>query len=108
MSVTRASAVGLTAGSLATFRLTRLITEDTITEPIRNWIWDRHPPESTKIGYLFTCPHCASIYAATAVCLLAAGELPAMPKPVRVASSLTLATLALSGAVSLYHEHKNA
>ena len=48
--------------SLAVFRVTRLITTDYITEPIRNFIWKRFPPESTKTGYLFTCDWCTSIW----------------------------------------------
>lgn len=48
--------------ALAVFRVTRLVTTDYITEPIRNFIWKRFPPESTKTGYLFTCDWCTSIW----------------------------------------------
>lgn len=47
---------------VATYRLTKLMLDDTIMDDVRNKIWDRYPPESTKIGYLFTCPWCMSIW----------------------------------------------
>lgn len=50
---------------LATYRLTRLMTRDTITAPLRERIWEKHPPHSSKVGYLFTCEWCSSIYAAS-------------------------------------------
>ena len=50
---------------LATYRLTRLITRDVITEPLREWVWERKPPEKSKIGYLFTCDWCMSIWTAS-------------------------------------------
>lgn len=52
---------------LATYRLTRLITRDEIAAPIREAIWDRYPPESTRTGYLLTCEWCSSIWAASAL-----------------------------------------
>jgi hypothetical protein len=52
--------------SLAGFRITRLITQDTITEPIRNAIWNKFPP-STQIGYLFTCNWCTGFWVALLV-----------------------------------------
>lgn len=51
----------------ATYRLTKLMLDDTIMDDVRNKIWDRYPPESTKIGYLFTCPWCMSIWAGIVV-----------------------------------------
>jgi hypothetical protein len=48
--------------ALAVYRATRLVTTDTITEPTRNRIWKRYPPESTRFGYLFTCNWCTSIW----------------------------------------------
>lgn len=52
---------------LATYRLSRLIVEDEITAPIRDRIWKNHPPHTSKLGYLFTCYWCSSIYAASAL-----------------------------------------
>lgn len=106
MTTLSVSATALTTGSLATYRLTRLITSDVITEPLRTRIWNRYPPESTFLGEMISCDHCAGVYAAAAVTMLAVGTMPYMPRPVRSASNVLLATLALSGAVSLYHEHR--
>jgi len=55
--------------AIATARLTRLIIADEITEPLRERVWRRFGnPGESKISYLFTCPWCMSIYAAT--CLM--------------------------------------
>ncbi len=51
--------------ALATYRITRLITPDVITESIRNRVWKKYPPESSKFGYLFTCEWCMSIWTAS-------------------------------------------
>lgn len=53
--------------ALATTRLTLLITTDTLTEPVRQKIWERFPPEKSRYGYLITCNWCSSFYAATLV-----------------------------------------
>lgn len=50
--------------ALATFRISRLLTVDVIFESLRDWIWKRKPPH-TKIGYLFTCTWCMSIWVAS-------------------------------------------
>ena len=52
---------------LATYRLSRLIVEDEITSPIRDRVWKNHPPHTSRLGYLFTCYWCSSIYAASAL-----------------------------------------
>ena len=77
---------------LATYRLTRLITRDSITEPIREWIWRRRPPEKSKIGYLFTCEWCMSIW--TASLLIASSMITAV-------TDVVAAVLALSAAAGL-------
>ena len=48
--------------TLATYRLTRLITEDTIFSNLRDKFWSKFPPESTKLGYLITCPWCVGFW----------------------------------------------
>lgn len=53
--------------ALAVHRLTKLVLDDEITKPLREKIWKRFPPETTKIGYLTTCPWCVSIWAGVAV-----------------------------------------
>jgi hypothetical protein len=50
---------------LGTYRLTRLITRDTILESARNKIWEKRPPHKSKIGYLLTCEWCMSIWVAS-------------------------------------------
>lgn len=47
----------------AVIRLTRLVLDDEITSDIRDLIWAKFPPRDTKLGYLFTCPWCVSIWA---------------------------------------------
>lgn len=46
---------------VATYRLTRLIFKDTITERLRERILERMGPES-KVSELITCPYCLSIW----------------------------------------------
>lgn len=48
--------------ALAVYRLTKLVIDDKITEDVRNAVWDKYPPESTKVGYLFSCPWCVSMW----------------------------------------------
>jgi Protein of unknown function (DUF1360) len=52
---------------LATYRLTRLITRDEITAPLRDKVWESRPPESSLVGYFLTCEWCASIWAGSAL-----------------------------------------
>lgn len=55
---------------LATRRITTLMTSDKITEPAREWVWRRHDPHVTNIGYVFTCRKCSSVWAAGAALAL--------------------------------------
>ena len=86
------TALELVIYGLATYRLTRLITRDSITEPIREWIWKRRPPEKSKIGYLFTCEWCMSIW--TASLLISSSMITAV-------TDVVAAVLALSAAAGL-------
>lgn len=52
--------------SLATYRVTRLVTRDTVIAPIRNLFWTKFPPEKTYIGYLSTCEWCFSFWIGSA------------------------------------------
>ena len=54
---------------LASYRLTRLLVIDVIFEPLREKVWKKFPP-STKLGYVFTCMWCMSIWSALALILL--------------------------------------
>lgn len=53
--------------SLAAYRLTRLITRDTITAPLRDRVWASYPPETSRLGYLLTCEWCTSVWAGSAL-----------------------------------------
>lgn len=46
----------------ATYRLTRLVLDDKLTEELRNSIRSRFPKDS-KIVYFIGCPWCVSIWA---------------------------------------------
>lgn len=48
---------------IAVYRITKLIIDDEILHEFREKVWEKYPPESTKIGYLITCPWCTSIWA---------------------------------------------
>jgi len=48
--------------ALATYRISRLITQDHIFAGLRDSFWKRFPPETTKIGYFSTCMWCTSIW----------------------------------------------
>jgi hypothetical protein len=69
---------------LTTYRLTRLVTEDTVTEPFRVWVVRKlgrplpepevvepgvviEVPRQKGVAYLVSCPFCASPYLAVAV-----------------------------------------
>lgn len=80
--------------ALAAYRLTRLLTTDVILEDLREKVWKKYPP-STKVGYLFTCNWCMSIWAATFIVALAS-LLPAVAYVV----SLILSISALVGLVA--------
>lgn len=75
---------------LATYRLTRLITADQITEPIRLWAARR----SKWLGYLTTCDWCLSIWISPVV----AGLAMIWPSEITL---LILASLSISGLVGL-------
>ncbi len=52
---------------LASFRVTRFFIADTLFSSVRTRIWDRFPPESSKIGYFFTCPWCLGFWVSSGV-----------------------------------------
>ena len=86
---------------LATYRVTRLVVDDELTSPIREYIWHNHPPDDTRLGYFVTCPFCVSIWAGGAVALMSSTPSDRVfSGTVRVLRY----TLALSGAVSLARE----
>jgi hypothetical protein len=76
---------------LATYRLTRLVTADKITERVRIWVIGR----SDWLGYLVTCDWCLSIWVAPlpATAVLVWGDITAV--------QVGLVALAVSGATGL-------
>lgn len=90
--------------ALTTYRLTRLATEDTLTEPLREKIFEsrrfpdpslaHYPPPHSALrpnpAYILTCPHCASVYAAALTLIL-----PTSVKKI----------LALAAVTTLIHEY---
>lgn len=79
----------------ATVRLTRLIIADEITSDMRDLIWLKFPARTTKLGYLFTCYWCASIWAG----LVIFGLRRVSPASADILSGLLAASLA-TGLVS--------
>jgi hypothetical protein len=64
------TAIDLVLIVLATARITRMITRDTLTEPLRERavIWlEAQERQWDKVAYLIQCDWCASVYAGAAV-----------------------------------------
>lgn len=61
--------VTLAVGALAVHRLTRLVVEDTIADPIRDRIRERAP--EGRLAYFLTCPWCVSVWIGAGWALLA-------------------------------------
>lgn len=59
--------LSIPAAALATFRISKIFIDDVIFEKPREAIFKKFPPESTKIGYFFTCYWCTSMWVATLV-----------------------------------------
>lgn len=83
---------------LATFRITRLATRDTIFESARNKFWRRFPPETSKIGYLLTCEWCLSVWVGSLVVI------SAMIIPVTVYVYAVFAVSAVAGLLTAYED----
>lgn len=58
---------------LAAKRLVRLVVDDQIAEPVREFVWKHDPPEKHRLGYVLTCHSCASFWAAA---IIASGCFP--------------------------------
>ena len=78
---------------LATYRLTRLVTADKITEPIRTAVLDR----SQWFGYLVTCDWCLSMWIAPPVAFIGINFIDSTPVWVVFGA---LAFSALSGLIA--------
>jgi hypothetical protein len=81
--------VTLIVGGLAVHRLTRLLVEDTIADPIRDRIREAAP--EGRLAYFLTCPWCVSVWVAGGWAVLAVAA-PSVAVPAGAAlawSSLT-------------------
>jgi Protein of unknown function (DUF1360) len=58
--------ITLLADTLAVYRLTKLVTDDKITEDLRDLIFEKLP-RGHKLAYLITCGWCVSIWAGIAI-----------------------------------------
>jgi hypothetical protein len=83
---------------LATYRITRLITRDVITEGFRNWWWKHFPPETKKLGYLLTCEWCLSLWIASVLTVFA------IITTVTIAVALVFALSAVAGLLTAYED----
>lgn len=81
--------------TLASYRLSRLVVQDTLLAPFRDRVWDRYPPETHRIGYLLTCFWCTSFYTSSLV-VISYMIVPAVTLPI----CLILALSALVGIIS--------
>ena len=84
---------------LATYRVTRLVTRDTITAAIRNAFWKKFPPESSYIGYLSTCEWCFSFWIAAGF-ILAYSIIPSVTFVV----AIIYAVSAIAGLLTAYED----
>lgn len=87
------TAVSVLTDILATYRLTKLIMEDKITEDFRNLIYEKFPKDS-KLSYLIGCPWCVSIWAGATIFTLRRIS----PETANIVSGL-LAASAVTGVV---------
>lgn len=58
-------ALSLIIDIIATYRLTKLVMEDKITEPLRDFVYEHFP--KSKLSYLIACPWCISVWAALVI-----------------------------------------
>lgn len=89
----------LAVGALAVHRLTRLVTEDEVTRPLRDWadgLTAEGPlQEQTRLGYFLTCPWCVSVWAAAGWLALTAAA-PRVARPLGAVLAWSSATGLLS------------
>ena len=62
--------ISLIKDALATYRITRVVVEDVIAAPMREKIFEKHPPHDKSWSYALTCYWCSSIYAGACVGLM--------------------------------------
>jgi hypothetical protein len=82
----------LAVDTLASYRLTKLIRDDLVTEPFRESVYSRFgPPGESKVSYLVNCPWCLSIWFGAAFAL-ARRRTPAAAQVVARALALSALT----------------
>jgi len=91
-------ALSLIVLALATYRITRLMTTDIIFDTPRNLFWKKFPPETSKLGYLFTCEWCLSIWVASLLFI------SAMLSTVVVIVAVPFALSAITGLLTAYEQ----
>lgn len=83
----------------ATYRLTKFVTEDYITQPLREKVFETFgDPQDSKLSYLITCDWCISIWAGAGVAI-ARSIVPKAWRPLAY-------TLAYSAAAGWIREHE--
>lgn len=94
-------ALTLSISALATYRLTKLVVSDEITASLRERVFDKFGgPDTSKVAYLVSCPHCVSVYAGLAVSFARM----IAPRP----SELVLEGLALSAVTGIMAEREDS
>lgn len=84
-----------TLGAFATARLTRLVTADRLTLPVRRAMLAR-VPEGGSLEYLLSCSWCTSMWVALPVAALIVWLAPQFRGPNAVGTVLTALLLALA------------
>lgn len=84
--------------TLAIKRITRLVVEDKITEPLRESVSEKDPTPNKSLTYLVNCPMCVSVWASIFVWI----SYMIFPK----ATALAVRIMASSEAVAIYTEQK--
>lgn len=94
--------VELALYGLATYRLSRFVTRDELFSGIRNRLWKRFPPESTKLGYWLTCVWCVSVWASS---LLVISRI-IIPEATNIVV-IVLALSAIAGLLTAYEDKES-
>lgn len=84
------TAIELIVDAVAVFRLTKLVTEDVITQDIRDFIFKK-TPRGSKLRVLITCGWCSSFWAAVVIVALRRAH-PASADIVSTTLALSAAT----------------
>lgn len=87
--------IALALLSTATYRISKFFIEDFLFDKIREKIFTKFPPETTKIGYFFTCYWCMSMWIGT---ILALGYI--LNSSVMLVICLPFAISAIAGIIS--------